>query len=379
MAGALCIVAALTSLLLKPRGNGTGQRFNGARLRPFVGLRLLLTCPPGIEDIVELELRDLFGPISVTPKPHGVQGRVLAEVPDDGLRKVLAMRSIHHVIRHVASFEVGPAKSSLDVIYREIEGLDLSPYLPPEATFRVTTERIGVHEFTSIDVQRAAGQAIVDRYGNKVDLKNYDVEVRVDVVENWCLVGISVTRESLHKRKYRVFEHPAALRPTIAYAMVRLAEPKPGNVFVDPMAGGGTILIEAAHFMGDRLKLYGFDINGRFVEGARVNAEAAGVAHLITFARGDCRRLSELVSGVDRVVTNPPYGVRMEPRGGVRRLYRAFAREAYKAMEPGGRLVAITLKSGTMRKALLDGGFSVAHERSVLHGDIRARVFVAEK
>lgn len=346
---------------------------------PFLDLRLLLTCPPGIEDVVELELRELFGSIAVTPKPHGVQGRVVADVPEGGLTKVLAMRSIHHVIRHVASFEVGPSTSSLDIIYRKIRGLDLSPYLPPDATFRVTTERIGVHEFTSIDVQRAAGQAIVDAYGNKVDLKNYDVEVRVDVVEKWCLVGISVTRESLHKRKYRVFEHPAALRPTIAYAMVRLAEPKPGDVLVDPMCGGGTILIEAAHFMGDKLELYGFDLSGKFVEGAKANAEAAGVAHLITLVRGDCRKLSELVSGVDRLVTNPPYGVRMEPRGGVRRLYRAFASEAYRAMEPGGRLVVITLKSGTMRKALLDAGFAITHARSVLHGDMRARVLVAER
>lgn len=342
-------------------------------------MKIVLSCPPGIEDIVELELRELFGPIPVTQRPNGVQGRVLADVPDDALPKVLAMKSIHHVTKHLASFEVGPSKDSLEVIYREIKGVDFSPHLPREASFRVTTERIGVHEFTSIDVQRAAGQAIVDKYGNKVDLKHFDVEVRVDVVGNWCLVGISVTKESLHKRKYRVFEHPAALRPTIAYAMVRLAEPRPGDLFLDPMCGGGTILIEAAHFMGDKLRLYGFDINGRFVKGARANAEAAGVAHLITFAKGDCRKLSELVSGVNRLVTNPPYGVRMEPRGGVRRLYRAFASEAYRAMEQSGRLVVITLKSGTMRKALLDAGFTITHARSVLHGDIRARILVAEK
>ncbi|MBS7638666.1 methyltransferase domain-containing protein, partial [Candidatus Bathyarchaeota archaeon] len=224
-----------------------------------------------------------------------------------------------------------------------------------------------------------AGQAVVDKYGNKVDLENYDVEIRVDVIRDNCLVGVSMTRESLHRRGYRVFEHPAALKPTIAYAMIRLARPEAGMTLVDPMCGGGTIPIEAALFMGEKLKIYGLDIEESFIKGARMNSEAAGVDGLITLIRGDCRFLSRFVKDVDLIVTNPPYGVRMEPRCSIGKLYRAFAKGAFRAMRVGGRLVVITLRGRRMEEALLQEGFSIIHKRPVLHGDIKVKVIAAER
>lgn len=340
---------------------------------------LILTCPPGIEDIVELELRELLGGIHVERNPDGVEGRVLAEIERDELSKIYSMRSIHHVMMKLKSFQFDPGRDALSLIYEEVKDTDLSPILPRDARFRITTERIGIHDFTSIDVQRVAGQAVVDKYGNKVDLEDYDVEIRVDVIGDRCLIGASLTRESLHRRGYRVFEHPAALKPTIAYAMVRLARPEPQMTLVDPMCGGGTIPIEAALFMGERIKIYGLDIEDSFIRGARLNAEAAGVGGLITFIRGDCRILSRFLRGVDLIVTNPPYGVRMEPRGSIGRLYMAFAREAYRSMRMGGRLVVITLRGRRMEESLRGAGFSITHRRQVLHGEIKVSIIAAER
>jgi len=342
-------------------------------------MKLMLTCPPGLEDIVELELREKFGSLNVVLKPLNIQGRVIADIPDSRINEVLNLKSIHHVRKHISIFDVSTSRDGLKDIYNALYSMDLKPHLPSNASFRITSERIGVHEYTSIDVQRVAGQAIVDKYGNKVDLENFDVEVIVDVVHDKCIVDISISKESLHKRFYRVFDHPAALRPTIAYGMIRLSNPMDGNVFVDPMVGGGTILIEAALYMGSRLKLYGLDINERFIEGAKANAEAAGVLHLIKFMHGDCTRLSQFLNDIDRIVTNPPFGIRMEPKIGIRNLYSLFAVEAYKCMNDGGRLVIITLKEGIMRRALLNAGFNIVHERYVLHGNLRSKIFVAEK
>lgn len=344
-----------------------------------VFMKLMFTCPPGLEDIVELELKEKFGSLDVVLKPLNIQGRVLADIPTSNINDVFSLRSIHHIRRHISIFNVSTSKDGLNEIYNTIYSMDLRDFLPPHASFRVTSERIGVHDYTSIDIQRVAGQAIVDKYGNKVDLEGFDVEFIVDVVHDKCIVEISISRESLHKRGYRVFEHPAALRPTIAYGMVRLSNPLEGNVFVDPMVGGGTILIEAALYMGSKLKLYGLDINERFIEGAKANAEAAGVSNIITLIKGDCTRLSDFICGIDRIVSNPPYGIRMEPRIGVKKLYSLFVSEAYKCMNYGGRLVTITLKEGIMRKALLTAGFNILHERYVLHGDLRTRIFIAEK
>jgi len=335
---------------------------------------LLFTCPPGLEDIVELELRELFGNIKVERRVFGVKGRVLATVPE--VSKIFNMRSIHHASIFLHNFPINKSKASLEIIYKEVKNLDLSPYLKKEKSFRITCERMGDHEFTSIDVQRVAGKAVVDAYGNKVDLENFDLEIKLDVINNYCLVGIALSKESLHKRGYRVFDHPAAIKPTIAYGMVRLSKPKEGNLFVDPMCGGGTILIEAALF-NKKLKLYGFDINEKFLEGARRNALKAKVD--INFSRLDCRNLSNYFKDIDRIVTNPPYGIRMEPSVGLTKLYHSFAEEAYKSMVEGGTLVTITLKYNLMKRALEKAGFKLLEERYVLHGDLWTKILIAEK
>lgn len=342
-------------------------------------MQFMFTCPPGLEDIVELELKEKFSSLNVIQKPLNIQGRVLADIPDGRFHELLNLKSIHHVRRHIEVFDVSTDKNGLNDIYDGIYSLDLREFLSSNATFRITSERIGVHEYTSIDVQKVAGQAIVDKYRNRVDLENFNVEITVDIVHDKCIVGVAVSRESLHKRGYRVFEHPAALRPTIAYGMIRISKPLEGNVFVDPMTGGGTILIEAALYMGSKLKLYGLDINKRFIKGAKINAEAAGIANLVNFIHGDCTRLSQFINGIDRIVTNPPYGIRMEPKIGIKKLYNLFATEAYKCMNDGGRIVTITLKEGVMSKALLNAGFNIVHERYVMHGDFKSKIIVAEK
>ena len=342
---------------------------------------ILLTCPPGLEDIVELEAREKLPHAHVSKRHMGIRGHVLLHLceHDECINKVLSMRSIHHVMRYITSFSIDRSKDALNTIYRNVLALDFGNVLDEGVRFRVTSERLGRHEFTSIDVQRAAGKAIVDRFSSKVDLKHYDVEVRVDVVGEQCIVGIALTKESLHKRGYRVFDHPAALKASIAYAMLRLAEPRAGNILVDPMCGSGTIPIEAALSMSMlNLELYGFDVNTIYIDGAKANAESAGVGKCIRFMCYDCRILDRLVTP-DRIVTNPPYGIRMEPSIGLRRLYMEFAKASYRAMVDGGRIVVITLKHGMMKIMLSSSGFNVSKSIPVMHGDLWAHIIVGEK
>ncbi|MEM4285860.1 MAG: THUMP domain-containing protein [Candidatus Nitrosocaldus sp.] len=339
---------------------------------------LLLTCPPGLEDVVELEAKEKLPDAHVSKRHMGVRGHVLLHLErDECIAKVLSMRSIHHVMRYIASFSIERSKDALNTIYRNILALDLN--LDEGVRFRVTSERLGRHEFTSIDVQRIAGKAIVDRFSSKVDLEHYDVEVRVDVVGEQCIVGVALTRESLHKRGYRVFDHPAALKASIAYAMLRLAEPRAGNILVDPMCGSGTIPIEAALAMPTlNLELYGFDVNTIYIDGAKANAESAGVGRLIKFMCYDCRMLDRIVTP-DRIVTNPPYGIRMEPSIGLRNLYMGFAKASYRAMVDGGRIVVITLKHGLMKSMLTSSGFNIIKSIPVMHGDLWTHIIVGEK
>ncbi len=112
-----------------------------------------------------------------------------------------------------------------------------------------------------------------------MDLKQFQLEVYVNATEDYLLVGISLHEERLSKRSHI---HGLGLKASIAYAMCRQAHwpifiykqmallttatnlslefrtagIRDGSVVLDPMCGGGTILIEGAiewpraHFIG---------------------------------------------------------------------------------------------------------------------------------
>ncbi|MDO4542899.1 MAG: methyltransferase, partial [Bacillota bacterium] len=144
---------------------------------------------------------------------------------------------------------------------------------------------------------------------------------------------------------------------TLAYALVELTPWRPGRELIDPMCGSGTILIEAAmkganiapglkhRFAAEnwdilepniwrqgreeavalenkeKFRLLGYDIDGRVLKAARENAAAAGVGELIHFQQRDVRELHSS-DKYGFIITNPPYGVRMEDGHSVESLYR---------------------------------------------------------
>ncbi|MEM2930861.1 MAG: THUMP domain-containing protein [Thermoproteota archaeon] len=242
------------------------------------------------------------------------------------------------------------------------------------ASFRVTCRRRGGHEYTSLDVQRKAGQALVEKHRLKVDLENFDVNVLLDIVGNVCFVGLF--RSEYVSGRYIVFTHPAPLRPSVAYGMVRIADPKPGMTVLDPMCGGGIIPIETALAV-DGVKTYGFDISEYFLEGAALNAEAMSVADRIIFEKVDCRRLSKAVRfKFDRIITDPPYGTRPIARIKPYSFYSRCLLEMKRVLEDEGKIVLITLKPDYVRKISSEIGLSLLHERSVKHGDAYPKIMV---
>ncbi|MGB9805176.1 MAG: THUMP domain-containing protein [Thermoproteota archaeon] len=340
---------------------------------------IILTTSRGIEDIVEREIEEKVGAFKNRKDLMNIPGRVLVELNKESVSKLFTLRSVFHIVRFITSFEIENSKEGLRTIYNTLRSIDLSDVIEEKKKFRVTSERSGNHEFTSLDIQRVAGQAIVDSYGLKVDLENFDLEFTVDVINDKCIVGSRLTKESLHKRGYRIFNHPAALKPVLAYAMVRLADVEEGETLVDPMCGGGTIPIEAAYSYNGKIKIYGFDKVLKYVLGAKMNAEKAGVNSYIVFEKLDCALLSKRLSSIDAIVTNPPYGVRMTPRTGVGRLYRTLASEAYKTLNSNGKFIVITLKSGLMKKILKNLGFTISEERITTHGGLHPHIIVAKK
>lgn len=341
-------------------------------------MKFLLTTNVGIEDIVKKEIKENFK-AKIFPKFFGLQGRVLIETKEKNLEKIFKLRSIYHVTKFIDSFEIETKEKGLQTIYENLKRIEIED-MKKAKSFRVTGERIGKHEFTSIQVQKFAGQALVEKYGKKVDLENFDVNVFVEVIGRKCWVGVRLTRESLHKRFKKPFNHPAAIKAPLAYAMLRLAEVKEGETILDPFCGGATLPIEAAQVYDEKIRIFASDISKKFLEDAKKNAKAAKVKKYIKFKICDARRLEECYNfEINKIITNPPYGVRMG-KGNLKPLYSKFLVSALKILSENGKIVIINLKANSFRNIVFKTKkFSISHERVVEAGGLYPHIFVLER
>jgi len=334
---------------------------------------LLLTTIPGLEDLALKEAEEKLRILRAEVKPSHVGGRLLIEIPGEQLAEAFKLRSVEHIIRLLKVFPVEESAEGLNTIYREV----YEASIPLASTFRITCERIGSHNYTSMDVQRVAGQAVVDKYGVKVDLENPETIVRMDVARSLGFLGIQLTRKPLHVRYQRVYQHPSALNPVIAYGMLRLAGLREGEKLLDAFCGGGTIIIEAAQAW-ENLDPIGVDINPKSVEGAWRNAASAGVSGKVKFLVGDARRLEKyLPEGwiPDRVVSNLPFGIRSGRVKALPKLYGEFLQSLH-SLQSQGVVCLLTAQRSLLEASALEAGYRITGARKILYGGLESWIML---
>jgi tRNA (guanine6-N2)-methyltransferase len=356
---------------------------------------LLLSTNQGLEDITALEFSErarsagLPDP-EVETCPDGMTGYVHV-ASEAGLSTVLnvahRMRSVQHILAPVYAFDLmnEDPSAAMTAIRETLAAHDI-PEMENAESFRVTSNRRGEHAFTSMDVMRAAGDGLVDRYATEVDLEEYDVEVRVDVRHRRVQVSVQHTRDPLSRRHSRLYQPQAALSPHVAYAMLRLPHLSSApRAIVDPFCGSGTLLIEAA-MQWTGMPIVGVDRSEQAVDGARLNVRADGFAERIDIIQGDARSLRTLLPNLDLdlIVTNPPFGTRIGESLSLHPFYAAILEEFHHALAPGGWLVILVLDpgsfSGAMQSVKEDTGvaFDVRHVRRIHTGGLHPRVFVMQ-
>ncbi|MEM0233621.1 MAG: tRNA (guanine(6)-N2)-methyltransferase [Candidatus Nezhaarchaeales archaeon] len=369
----------------------------------------MVTTIEGFEDVAAQEIKDLGGH-SIEVKNARVFFRGGANLM---YRVNIRSRCVHRLV-----LVLGRGQAlGLNDIYRFAKSVNYFEVMTSDQSFAVRTTRVGEHNYTSIDVSAVVGQAIVDSFKEvkgvrpRVDLKNPDVEVDVYVKDSEIVIGINTTGESLHKRNYRVYDHPAALKTTLAACMLRFSGWK-GEGLLDPMCGGGTIVIEAALMARrfppgffrksmaftklplydpkvhreevekaleeanrDHFEIYGFDISPKHIKGALSNASSAGVDDTIQFAVRDCTR-KETYSDLSTkfVIVNPPYGIRHGRPKAIKDLYTNFLKAISQNLS-GTILTAIVGCPKIFETALESVNLKVLDSRSVKHGNLPARVY----
>ncbi len=294
---------------------------------------------------------------------------------------------------------------NLEGIYGVVKRIDFS-FIDPEWSFAIRSSRVGEHDFTSIDISRVAGKAVIDSYREcrgvrlRVNLDEPDVIIRCDLVEDDFIVGLDTTGdEGLHKRNYRVYQHPAPLNPTIAASLVYLSGWSYKRSLLDPMCGSGTILFEAGmtarntpickfrrdfafkkFINGDcefeerevELNLYGIEKFRKHVEGAKKIAEFVGID--VRIMEGEAERINEYFNEIDYIITNPPYGLRIGRKKIIERLYSSFLRAAAEIIKE--KLVVITAETKIFEKHAKE--FFDIRRFNVRYGGLMTGVFVCD-
>lgn len=352
---------------------------------------LMLTTVPGVEEVVLRELQVRFGLYPSRFEKVGLSelsGRVLVRLSDSvNLRFLSEMRSIEKAFLVVEVGEIGSRREDLERTITRIDLSWLADYVTPYLTLAVRSVRAGDHEYTSPEIARLLGSRIVEYvqstcgFRPQINLDDPDVVIEFDVIGNKYILGLELLRYSLRERKYRVFYHEAAINPILAFAMNVLLDydPERSYILMDPLCGSGTIVIEGLHYY--RKSMYiGVDIDKRNCRGALQNCKYAKIAERVEILSGDSTRLSNFIRAVDGVVTNPPFGIRLEPSEELGKFYMRILREISNVLSPRSRAVIITPRVRLVQRALeVIKNLRIYRELVVEQGGMRSTVFVLER
>jgi putative N6-adenine-specific DNA methylase len=365
---------------------------------------LFATAARGTEGAVRDELRDL-GFRGVRADRGGVHfGRSL----DEGFRACLELRTAIRVLYRLSTFEA----PSDEALYAGVAAVDWTPFLTARHTLAVRavchSSRLTHSQFIAQKTKDAVVDQLRARLGARpsVDLDDPDVTLFVHLARDRATVYLDVSGGSLHRRGWRARAGEAPLKESLAAAALRLSGWDRQQPLVDPMCGAGTIAVEAAlwarhvapglsrdrfgferwachdeasarraaelrelarsKILASGPEVRGSDVDLAALAAARDNARDAGVA--VTFRRASVR---DLAPGGEPgvVVTNPPYGERLEAPGD---LYRDMA-HAFTLLH--GWRVAILSGTPAIERAMRRRADKAL---AVWNGDIECRLLVYE-
>lgn len=261
------------------------------------------------------------------------------------------LRTALRILKPITTFKA----ENPDQVYEKVKEINWEEYLPEKKTFAIDAV---VHSsaFThSKFVAYKVKDAIVDWFTERdkkrpiVSVSNPDIQIHLHISHNECTLAFDSSGESLHKRGYRTEEASAPLSEVLAAGMILKTGWKGESNFVDPMCGSGTLLIEAVlialniapgvyrdkyafekwdDFDADlfekissddsyekefNFKAYGSDISQKAIQAATKNVKNAGLTKYIELKVQALQDIKEAPQkGI--IVTNPPYGERLNPR-----------------------------------------------------------------
>lgn len=318
---------------------------------------LVAPCHFGLEAVLKREIYELGYEIDRVE-----DGRITFIGDEEAIcRANIFLRTAERVLIQVGRFHA----ETFEELFQGIKAIPWETYIPKDGKFWVKkASSIKSKLFSSSDIQSIAKKAMVERLKQHYHTEWFPEDgaaypVRIFLLKDEVMVTLDTSGDSLHKRGYRTMTSKAPITETLAASLLMLTPWRPDRILVDPFCGSGTFPIEAAMIAAniapgmnreftaeswtnliDRKMWYecvkeaeemidhdvqadiqGYDIDADVVKAARENAKRAGVEHLIHFQQ---RPVAELhhPKKYGFIITNPPYGERLEEKAELPALYR---------------------------------------------------------
>ena len=356
-------------------------------------LELIAPCHFGLEAVLKREITDLGYDVEQVE-----DGRLTFIGDEEAVcRANVFLRSAERILIKVGSFHA----ETYEELFQETKALALEEFIPKDGKFWVTkAASVKSKLFSPSDIQSVMKKAMVEHLKEVYKVNWFQEDgapfpFRVFLMKDEVTVALDTTGESLHKRGYRKLTAKAPIAENLAASLIMLTPWKGDRILIDPFCGSGTFPIEAAmmaagiapgmnreftaekwnHLIPSKewydareqinLKIdtdiQGYDIDEKMVAIARENAKLAGVDSLIHFQKRGIDQLSHSKK-YGFVITNPPYGERIEEKKNLPALYRMIG-EKFQALDSWS-LYLITAYD----KAQEDMGLKAAKNRKIYNG-----------
>ena len=318
---------------------------------------LIAPCHFGLEAVLKREITDLGYEITKVE-----DGKVTFLADAQGIADAnIFLRTTERILLKVADVKA----ETFEELFDRTKELPWENFIPKDGKFWVAkANSVKSKLFSPSDIQSIMKKAIVERLKSVYGISWFPEDgasfpIRVAFMKDVATIGIDTSGVSLHKRGYRQMTVKAPITETLASALIMLTPWNKDRILVDPFCGSGTFPIEAAmmaanmapgmnrtflaqdwrHLVprkcwydaieeaNDRLDLnietdiQGYDIDDEALKAARSNAKMAGVEKLIHFQRRPVKELHHS-KPYGFIITNPPYGERLEEKAALPELYR---------------------------------------------------------
>ena len=361
---------------------------------------LIAPCHFGLEAVLKREILDLGYEISKVE-----DGKVTFLADAQGIADAnMFLRTTERIL-----LKVGEVKATtFEELFDKTKDLPWEKFIPSDGKFWVAkANSVKSKLFSPSDIQSIMKKAIVERLKGVYGISWFQEDgasfpIRVAFMKDVATIGIDTSGVSLHKRGYRQMTVKAPITETLASALIMLTPWNKERILVDPFCGSGTFPIEAAMLAADiapgmnrsflaedwkhlvprrcwyealeeaqdRVNLnvdtdiQGFDNDPEALRAARSNAKMAGVDKLIHFQQRPVKELRHS-KPYGFIITNPPYGERLEEKEALPALYREIG-ESYNRLDKWSMYLITSYD-----KAELDIGKKADKNRKIYNGMLK--------